>query len=158
MKRFRITENREVAAMFDTLEECVIWLRKQELTKDTILELGKHDQDKVDLHKYLKSLNIKIACVTNSIHETAELMLRQTGQLSYMDLLISNDFIKYPKPHGEGYIIAMVRLFSEPAETIIVEDSPVGIAAAKSTGANVMAVENSDDVIIKNLTKFMELI
>lgn len=128
-----------------------IWDLKQKYTKDVIIELAKDDPVKIELHKYLKSKNIKIACVTNSITETATLMLERTGQYPFLDLLIANDQIRYPKPHGEGYIVAMVKLGVCPIEALIVEDSPKGLEAARTTGAHIWQVKNAADVTLENL-------
>lgn len=128
-----------------------IWRLKQEYTKTTISSTAKIDAVKIEMLSYLKDNNIKVACVTNSILETAKLMLETTGQYSYLNLLISNEQVKYPKPHGEGYIYAMVHFNSYPSETLIVEDSEVGLRAANSTGACVYKVKDSYEVNLENL-------
>lgn len=128
----------------------LIWQKKQDYTKETIISLAKLDRDKIELHSYIKNLGIQIACVTNSITETAKLMLESTGQYKFMDMLISNENVNKPKPHGEGYIRAMIYFNSLPEETIIVEDSDVGLTAARSTGAQIWQVKDSYDVILSN--------
>jgi len=132
--------------------------KKQEYTKDIIFEEAIVDPIKVKLHRQNKLNGLKSACVTNSITETAALILEKTGQLQYMDFLISNEVVKYPKPHGEGYIISMIKLGIYPSETLIVEDSPVGIQAAKSTGAHVWEVKDSIEVTYENFQQFISSI
>lgn len=127
-----------------------IWQAKQNYTKEIISSTAKIDQDKIKLHQYVKEQGIKIACITNSITETASLMLEATGQLPFIDLLISNEQVKQPKPHGEGYIRGMIFFNSMPETTLIVEDSEVGLKAARSTGANIWQVKNSYDVVLNN--------
>ena len=82
---------------------------KQKHTME-ILESLAIDEGKVELHKNVAALGIEIACVTNAIRQSAETMLRNTGQLQYMKFVISNQDITYPKPRAEGYIVAMIRL------------------------------------------------
>jgi beta-phosphoglucomutase len=135
-----------------------IWELKQSYTKEAIIQLLKYDDNKVILHKYLKSKDIKLACITNSILETASLMLKTTGQFEYMDLLIANDMIRYPKPHPEGFIRAMIYFQVMPENVLIIEDSPVGIQAAKASGANVWEVKGVDDVILENIMEHLCLI
>lgn len=133
----------------------LVWQKKQDYT---IVAIKKHlhlDPVKIALHEYTKSLGIASACVTNSITDTAQLMLECSGQWKYMDFLISNQMVKNPKPHGEGYIRAMIRLGVFPEETIIVEDSIRGIEAAESTGAHVLKVENSHDVTAEILLEMI---
>ena len=129
----------------------VIFDEKQAMTKEAIMQSLSYDQSKVDLHNYTKSLGIRSACVTNSITETAELMLKQTGQLEYMEFVISNEMVKNAKPHGEGYLRAMVRTGLMPEEVLIVEDSDKGVAAANAVSANILRVHGPNDVIIANV-------
>jgi HAD superfamily hydrolase (TIGR01509 family) len=132
-----------------------IWKLKQDLTVETIKELGKEDKSKVEMFKWLKSEGIKTACVTNSILMTAKLMLFVTGQEKYLDLIISNEDVNIPKPHPEGYIRAMIFFNSFPQKTVIVEDSEYGIQAANNTGAHVMKVMCAKDVCKDSVSKFI---
>lgn len=127
----------------------LIWQAKQDLTIQTIIENAKPDQEKIELHKYTNSLGLTSVCVTNSITETATMMLEKTGQLPFLRFIISNEMIRYPKPHGEGYIRAMIRLGAMPDECIIVEDSEKGLKAAATTGCNVIAVVGPNEVPMK---------
>lgn len=132
-----------------------IWELKQKFTIETIKENSMIDVCKIQLHSEIKSRGILTACVTNSINETAKLMLEQTGQMEFIDFLISNDMVRYPKPHGEGYIRAMIHFGIMPENVLIVEDSAVGILSANSTGANVLKVNNSHDVNLNNIIKHL---
>jgi beta-phosphoglucomutase-like phosphatase (HAD superfamily) len=118
---------------------------KQQCTMELLEDLT-IDEGKVDLHRRVYALGIKMACVTNAIRPSAETMLRNTGQLAYMEIVVSNQDIAHPKPCGEGYIVAMVRLGVLPSESLIVEDSPRGLQAAESTGAHVLRVANATEV------------
>lgn len=103
----------------------------------------------------LKSKNHKIACYTNSIRKTTELMLSKTGILHFFDLLMTNQDVSMPKPDPEGYI-KVIKHFNIPEEKcFIIEDSPKGIEAAKKSGSNVIVVKNPDDVDIKLLEKIV---
>ncbi|KKN72164.1 hypothetical protein LCGC14_0413760 [marine sediment metagenome] len=133
-----------------------IWSKKQDLTKDTIRELGKYDKVKERLHHFTANSGFVSVCVTNSITETAELMLKYTGQLDYMKFFISNQMVTHPKPSSEPYIVAMVRLGLEPSECIIVEDSEVGMQSAVPTGAPIWGVNNCADVTEESFMEFMK--
>lgn len=133
-----------------------IWSLKQEYTKETVSELLHFDPVKVEVLKYLQSFDIRIACITNSIKETATLMLERTGQFEYMDLLIANDMIKNPKPHPEGFIRAMIHFQIMPEQVLIVEDSPVGLQAANNTGANVWKIDGVGDLTLKNILGYLD--
>lgn len=130
--------------------------RKQEITIQLISKLTL-DLEKTKLLKKLKKSNFLIACVTNSIRETTEIMLKNTGQFQYFDLIITNQDVKNPKPNSEGYIKAMVLAKCLPENTWIVEDSPKGITAAMNTGANVIQVKNASEVTLETIFKCINL-
>jgi len=111
------------------------------------------DPSKVDLHQKTKELEMKLGCVTNSILLSAQKMLINTGQHEFMDILISNEDITHPKPNSEGYVGAMVHLGMFPHETLIVEDSPKGLEAARATGAHVLEVANATEVTWDKIRK-----
>lgn len=124
---------------------------KQKKTIDIINNNADKRQEKIELLQFLKNNNYIIACYTNSIRNTAELMLEKTGILHLFDLLITNQDVKNPKPDPEGYnkIINFFKL--TPKDTIIIEDSPKGIEAATKTGSVVIIVKNPDEVDINLL-------
>ena len=126
-----------------------IWKLKQEKTFEVIENLASHDPNKIRLHEQTK--NLKKVCVTNSIRKSALLMLEKTGQLQYMDFVISNEDVSHPKPSPEGYKIAITRLELNLKECMIVEDSPKGIDAANKSGANVFEVSGYNEVTLENI-------
>lgn len=127
---------------------------KQEFTMEILNNLT-IDEEKVALHENIAALGIEMACVTNAIRLSAETMLRNTGQLHYMKFIISNQDIIHPKPCAEGYIVAMVRLEIMPRNVLIVEDSSLGIRAARSTGARVLRVENASKLTWARLREIL---
>ena len=96
----------------------------------------------------LKNLEIKVGVVTNSIRQTTEFMLTYAGLLHSLDVLVTNQDVGEPKPNPECYLIAMEKLGVLPVETVIIEDSPYGIAAAKASGATVVTVKSVDEVTL----------
>ncbi len=107
---------------------------KQKYTIQIIQKLAQIDNQKIKMLKYLKSKNIKLACVTNSIRKTALLMLSKTGQLQYLDLVISNQDVSRNKPSPEPYLKALQSLQADPLETLVVQDSPNGIQSGRASG------------------------
>jgi len=134
-----------------------VWNLKQAYTLKIIKSDAKPMQEKIELHSWLKTNNIKIACVTNSIRETAEEMLKQTGQMEYMDLLIANEDVSKNKPYPDCYNKAIEDLEIPPSSAIIVEDSDKGIQAAISSKVTrLMVVGDTHDVNLDNLKKFIQ--
>jgi len=124
---------------------------KQEKTIQAISKFAKLREEKILLMKFLKEKNIKIACYTNSIRATTELMLEKTGILKYFDLLITNQDVIKAKPDPEGYLLCLKTLNISSKNTIIIEDSPKGIEAAEQTGCFLIKVKNPDEVNIELL-------
>lgn len=128
---------------------------KQDLTLETIRSNAKIMEEKVKLHKFLKEQGIKIGCVTNSIRETAEEMLRVTGQLEYMDIVITNEDVLKNKPHPDCYNLAIERLKVDPLQVVCVEDSEKGIQAAKASLAkHVLIVKDTTEVDLNRVTDY----
>jgi len=121
---------------------------KQRKTIDIINREAKIRYEKIALINMLKSKNIRVGCFTNSIRETANLMLEKTGVLDLLDLVITNQDVENPKPHPEGYIAMLDHFNISPKNSIIVEDSPKGVEAAILSGCKVLVVRNSDEVNI----------
>ncbi len=119
---------------------------KQKYTKEIIPVYCIPDYSKIIMLKHLKNNGYKIACCSNSIKDTLHLMLRSAQLFDYFDLIIGNDEVKNSKPHPEIYITAFNKLNIKPAEAIIVEDSPHGIAAGRASGAVVYEVKGVQDV------------
>ena len=129
----------------------LVWERKQEKTLEIIEKTVTLDSNKIRLHQQTK--NFKKVCVTNSIRKSALLMLEKTGQLEFMDFVISNEDVSLPKPSAEGYVAAIEKLNLKPNECMIVEDSPKGIDAARKSKANVYEVSGYNEVTLENILK-----
>jgi HAD superfamily hydrolase (TIGR01509 family) len=124
---------------------------KQNKTINIINEKAFIRYEKIELLEYIKTKQIFVACYTNSIKNTTELMLRKTGILHLFDLIITNQDVEKSKPDPEGYN-KIINFFNVSAnETIIIEDSPKGIEAANKTGAIVLKVKNPEEVNLKLL-------
>lgn len=130
---------------------------KQKHTIDIINSHATIMNEKIELHKFLHSMGIKIACVTNSIRQTAELMLEKTGQLNYIDLLISNEDVEKNKPNPEGYNKAVSHWNLKKSECLCVEDSDKGIQAVVNAMIhNLWVVKDTHDVTLEGYVNYME--
>lgn len=130
---------------------------KQNYTMDCIRQNANIMHEKILLHHYLKNQGVRIACVTNSIRMTATEMLSRTGQLEYIDLLVSNEDVKNNKPSPDCYEYAMRSLNVDSSCCVCVEDSPKGIQAARSSSAAyVWEVRDTYDVTVENYRRFID--
>lgn len=136
----------EKKGLIDKKQFKKIWKDKQSLTIDCIEENSSIDHQKIMLHEKLKSMGITIVCVTNSIRQTASLMLEKTGQIEYFKFIVTNEDVDNPKPSPECYEKARQKLSLEKEEILIVEDSDKGYEAAIKSGCNVLRVKDPSEV------------
>ncbi len=119
---------------------------KQVYTRDEILTRCRPVFDKEYMLSRLRREGYRLAVCSNSIRESLELMVRQSGLEGYFEFLVSNEDVAKPKPDPEIYTAAMARMGVTPEETLIVEDAPHGVEAARRSGAHLCQVSNFADV------------
>ena len=127
-----------------------VWNRKQQLTIEAVSKL-QPDLEKIELFKKLRDIGYKLACASNSIRRSVLVMLSKIGIIEYMDLIISNEDVKNSKPHPEMYWKTMSMIGVLPEETLIVEDSPHGLLAASRSRANVLRVDDPNDLTLEKI-------
>jgi HAD superfamily hydrolase (TIGR01509 family) len=133
-----------------------VYERKQTKTIEIINKEAPLRQEKIDLLIWLRDTGLPIACFTNSIRETAMLMLQKTGIIEYFDYILTNEDVSLAKPHPEGYLRVLEHFNVSNQNTLIVEDSPKGLEAACASGCKVLKVGNPDDVTVANLKEFID--
>ena len=79
------------------------------------------------------------AIVTSCSPLLADARLRAAG-LPTPAVLITQDLTARGKPHPDPYLAAAAALGADPAECLVIEDAPAGIAAARAAGMTVWAV------------------
>jgi beta-phosphoglucomutase len=102
----------------------------------------------------LKRGGIRVGVATNSIRQTTEAMLSYAGIMPLIDVIVTNQDVIFPKPHPEIYLKTIDLLGSTPERTLVVEDNPNGIAAARSAGCRVVEVADPGEVHIQRLIEF----
>jgi len=102
----------------------------------------------------LKRGGIKVGVATNSIRQSTEAMLNYAGILPLLDVVITNQDVTMAKPDPEIYLLAMERLGSVPSHTLVIEDNPNGVAAAKAAGCQVEVVVSPEDVHLERLINY----
>lgn len=114
------------------------------------------------IHEYalssLKSHGYKMACCSNSIRKTMDLMLSYSKLEQYLDLMLSNQDVAKSKPDPEIYLSAMNKLEVSPNECLIVEDNENGVKAAIASGAYLLKVQNTNEVTYNNIMQQINLV
>ncbi len=112
----------------------------------------------------LRAANYALAVASSSPMQLIRTALETFGLINDFSVLHSAEAEGEGKPHPAVYRSAMSRLGVDPRNCIAFEDSAVGVRAAKSAGAWVIAVPDpaeiasaafdAADVVLESLTKF----
>jgi sugar-phosphatase len=81
----------------------------------------------------------RVAIATSCGQELAAVRLA-AARLPRPDVLVSADDVERGKPAPDPYLLAAERLGADPADCLVLEDAPVGIAAGRAAGMTVWAV------------------
>ncbi len=82
-----------------------------------------------------------IALVTTASRKNTLDILQHFEREGLFELVITQEDIHNAKPDPEGFLRAISYFDARPQDTIIFEDSDVGIQAARATGASVVVVD-----------------
>lgn len=122
-----------------------IWQQKQKFTTILFDKIKENKNLKKNLLN-LKKQNIKIALASNAIGQTVNKVLNRLKIKKLFDIIMSADDVSHPKPHPEIYWKIMTHLNAIPANTVIVEDSPIGRQAAKHSMCKLIEVQKPKDL------------
>lgn len=83
---------------------------------------------------------VPLGLASNSPRFLVDEALRSAGLADAFDAVVTSDDVERPKPEPDLYLLACQRLGAAPGETLALEDSPSGVAAAKAAGLDCIAV------------------
>ena len=87
----------------------------------------------------LRARGILTALASSSPRKFIDRFLDETGLTELFDYTVSDEECENHKPAPDVYLRAMEALGVHPDEVLVVEDSPLGIAAGRAAGAFVLA-------------------
>lgn len=122
-----------------------IWKLKQEFTVKLLSDL-QMNVTAISIAVALQKRGWKIAVASNAIRETIKTALNAIGLLPYVNYIVSNEDVDYPKPFPEMYWQCMTAMKALPKHTVIIEDSHIGRQGALDSGAHLYPVENVADL------------
>ena len=100
--------------------------------------------DQIQLHR------LAIGLVTGAIRSEVINILERAELLTYFSIIVAGDDIATSKPQPDGYLSALEQLNRldstlqlEPSQCLAIEDTPVGIQAAKQAGMSVVGVAHT---------------
>ncbi len=118
-------------------------------------------EDAKDTLEVLAQRGLAMAVASTSARDRLDVSLRSTGLADFFSVSVAGDEVRSVKPAPDLFLRAAELLGVAPETCTAVEDSPVGIAAAKAAGMRVVAVDRGDfapeelsdaDVLVPRLT------
>lgn len=107
------------------------------------------------VHEYalshLKASGYKLGLASNSIRSTVELMMQKSNLEMYLDVMLSNEDVRKPKPDPDIYLRTAELLGVAPEKCLVVEDNPNGIKSAEDAGCQLLVVNSVHDVQLDRL-------
>jgi beta-phosphoglucomutase-like phosphatase (HAD superfamily) len=98
------------------------------------------------VHRFMRELrdrDIPMGVCTTSTERVAETVTKQILADIPFAVMIAGDMVKRKKPDPEIYLTALERLGVPAPQCLVVEDSCIGVQAAKDAGCLVLATYNS---------------
>jgi len=80
-----------------------------------------------------------ISLVTSADRILAEIRMKAAG-LTMPSTTVTAESVTRGKPHPEGYLKAAAMLGADPADVVVFEDAPAGVAAARAAGMRTVVV------------------
>jgi HAD superfamily hydrolase (TIGR01509 family) len=111
------------------------------------------DNEKITILKSLRSQGYKLYCASNCIRSSVDLILNKIGILNLFDSTFSNEDVANCKPSPDIYLKVLSVSGINAAETLIFEDSYIGLSAAIKSGCNVCPVKNSKQLTLDYIMK-----
>jgi HAD superfamily hydrolase (TIGR01509 family) len=98
-------------------------------------EFAKYIEGFTQFHRQVITIGLKTAVATNACKETLDITNTTLNlQQFFGEHLYHRMCVPKPKPYPDIYLHAAQQLGIDPRECIAIEDSPAGLAAAKSAG------------------------
>ena len=97
------------------------------------------------LVKELASAGLKLAVCSTSNEKAVKSLVNKffgSDQQEIFSLILAGDIVKKKKPDPEIYFLALQKLGLHPEESLVIEDSQIGLKAAKSAGIKCLVTVN----------------
>jgi HAD superfamily hydrolase (TIGR01509 family) len=132
-----------LAEVFDSLDvtgDLDGWMaRKHRLALELLGDEPRLYPGTADLVRWLAP-RCRIGIVSASWLDSISAVLDSAGLTSFFSLIVAKEDCKQTKPDPAPYLIATERLGLPPGRCIALEDSPTGLASARSAGVPCVAI------------------
>jgi beta-phosphoglucomutase len=90
----------------------------------------------------LRERGYRLAITSSAVASSIDAILVRTGLRDAFELIVDGSEVTHGKPDPEAYLLTARKLGVRPAECLVIEDSEVGVVAAKRAGMFCVAVPN----------------
>jgi beta-phosphoglucomutase family hydrolase len=97
----------------------------------------------VALLNALKKGNFRLGLVSSAPMENIDFALGELDLAGAFDCIVSGQDVSEGKPSAQIYLLAAEKLRATPSDCVVIEDSPLGVKAAKAAGMKCLAVTNT---------------
>jgi len=94
----------------------------------------------VRLLNALKRGNFRVGLVSSAPRESVDLALSELNLAGIFNCIVFGQEVSESKPNPQIYLLASERLQATPNDCVVIEDSPLGVKAAKTAGMKCLAV------------------
>ncbi len=118
----------------------------EELEANFRREIGPHARTMPGVQRLLgecRKQGTPMAVASAAMTKNVDFLISALGLRDYFREMLSADDISHPKPHPEIFLKAAGKLGVAPASCAVIEDSFVGIEAAKLAGMKCLAVAST---------------
>ena len=158
----KVIEGIDIGKSAKEFEEEIVNYRKKRIDDYDISTLA--FKDAKETLEAIKRFGIKIAVASSSSIDYVRRMLVGNKIDMYFDVTTTCDDFERPKPEPDIYLYCQKTLHVDPDECLIVEDSPLGIEAAKRAKIKVVAKrdhtfgfdQSRADFFIDDLSELLE--
>ena len=106
----------------------------------------------VETVRALRELSLTLAITSSAVRDSIEVILTRLGIRVAFALIVDGSEVEHGKPDPEAYLVTARKLGLAPRECIVIEDSHVGVVAAKRAGMYCIAVRNPRAQTIQDLS------
>jgi beta-phosphoglucomutase family hydrolase len=97
----------------------------------------------ISLLHAIKKGNLKLGLVSSAPKDNIDLILSECNLKDIFSCVVFGQEVSEGKPSPEIYLLAAKKLESIPNDCIVIEDSPLGVKAAKTAGMKCLAITNT---------------
>jgi HAD superfamily hydrolase (TIGR01509 family) len=109
----------------------------------------------------LKKGNFKLGLASSAPKENIDLVFNELDLTGVFDCIVSGQEVSESKPSPQIYLATAEKLGALPNDCVVVEDSPLGIKAAKTAGMKCLGISNTHarrnlnqaDIVVASLEK-----